>query len=389
MAGLLGGSGGSSFPFKMFLMVLTVSILMPMFIIVWCPPDTADIQYSDEFNSLNQGFANMTGSQPASEEIWGLCGIYEPYSQGAYGVTSDGWIYGASINKYTPSQYANAGKFFYEVQKQEIEGKTSPLFRYTKVGQPESVGNGWLDVKVKDYYTEIHMDANKKSKLFFVESQKNTKGDKFYYDYTGYRYAFAPMRDILIEDINGDGLEAAQKSTSLSLIWYDYYSQQGISGQLIISGSDSGVASITADQIKAAFLETTSSSKFTMMFNGVDMNIYIRMDPEKMLAYSLDDCFNMGYWSIMVTSMTVTENSLITPEYALNPTNVWTTIVDMVSFDMGKYGAENGSIVSMVSIVYSLILYAFLLSLVVENIFFIILPLFLGVFQGFKLGGIL
>lgn len=389
MAGLLGGSGGSSFPFKMFLMVLTVSLLFPMFIMVWTPPETTDILYQDEFNALRDDFARATGSQPASEEVWGLTGIYTPYSGGAYGTTSDGWIFGGSVSNYTPSQYNGDAQFGYAVQR----ASNTPLFKYTQVGSAISSENGSLSksgISVGDFYTRVHMDKNQKSNIFFVESQKNTQGDKFYYNYTGYRYSFAPMRDLIIEDKTGEGLDAGQRTSSLSLIWYSYYGQQGISGQLVISGSDSGVASITADQIIAAFIQASSSAKFTMVFNGVDMNIYIQIDPNQLArGYTIEQCFNDGYWTVMVTSNTVLGDAIVSPEYSLNPLDVWFTICDMVSFNMEKYGAENGSIAFMVSIIYSLILYAFLLALVVENIFFIILPAFLGIFQSLKLGGIL
>lgn len=388
--GIFGGGGNSSFSFRMLLLVIGVSILLPMFINVWCPPQTTDdIYYQDEFNALRDDFARATGSQPASEEIWGLTGIYTPYSDGAYGTTSDGWIFGGSVSTYKPSQYATDTNFGYTVQRTA----TSPLFKYTDVGAAISSTNtslGKSGISVGDYYTKVHMDKSQKSNIFFVESQKQTQGDKFYYNYTGYRYSFAPMRDILIEDKSGMGLEVAQKTSSLSLIWYSYYGQQGVSGQLVLSGSDSGVASITADQIIAAFIQASSSAKFTMVFNGVDMNIYIQIDPNQLArGLSIEECFNNGYWTVMVTSMTVTDNAYLSPEYAINPLNMWQTLVDLLSFDMSKYGAEDNSMAYFVSILYSVILYAFLISIALDNAIMWIGVALLGVFQSFKIGGIL
>lgn len=54
----------------------------------------------------------MTGRSATSEEIWGLSGIYTPYGideygkpSTKYGITDDGWIYGARIGNYNPVQY--------------------------------------------------------------------------------------------------------------------------------------------------------------------------------------------------------------------------------------------------------------------------------------------
>ena len=316
-----------------------------------------------------KGYYDFTGAQPASESVWVLSGIYTPYGTDAdgnpdpnrYGYTEDGWLYGTSINTYTPSQYGSTVQA-YTVSKLSGESLTNNgVFRYTADTQ-------YGDHKAGDLYTNVTMDVYKQSDIFFSpDLKKETTGGFFYYEYTGYRYAFQPTADYNSISADGDAVPVIRNTSSLSLIWYNYYTSTGISGQLIISGQDKSVAYLTAAEIITAFNSTTSTAKFTLNFTGIPMNLYIRLDPTILNSgVSIKDCYELGYWSVMVTSKSADASAYTGADYGLNPANLWQTMVDLFTFNMGAYGFE-GSMGQIASLLFVAPLYAMLVAIMIDK----------------------
>lgn len=363
----LGGGGDNRFSYKMIIFAMAVMFLFPTTLSIFTDTDSEVNQeaFLDEYYKF-------TGNHPTREAVWALTGIYTPYFEGSYGYTDDGWLYGGiigSTSPYQPTQYVGTN-YGGPVQ---LEGG---LYKYTKATDDgHSVG---------DVYTAVTMDANNKSNVFFTPGGKVEQGSFFYYDYTGYRYAFQPLANYSAQGSNGQAVPVVATTTSLSLIWYEFYGASGISGQLVLSGSDSGVAYITAQEIITAFNSVTSTAKFGMTFNGIEMNVYIRLNPAY-IAQGMDiqQCYNYGAWEILITSLSTDSNAYTQADYSMNVSEIWKTLIDLFTFNTADYGLS-GWLATLASLVMVVPLYAALLSIGMTFYPALIMAGILAVFQGWS-----
>lgn len=325
----MAGGGDSAFTYKILLIAVAMTFLLPLFISTFAVSgEDTDPRTDELINESLEGYYNFTDGNAsiANESVWVLNGIYRPYAGngGNYLYTTDGWLAGSVLGSYTPSQYT--GNEAYTVNR-----TSENYYEYT--------GNTYDGHEAGDMYTAVTMDVQEKSNIFFTNSGKVTDGSYFYYSYTGLRYAFVPLTTTYSYDENGNIIESNPATSSLSLIWYDYVGNTGISGQLIISaGEDKGIAYLTSQDIIEAFDPTINTAKFTLYFSGVPMNIYIRIDPaHTSLNQSVEYCYNMGYWSVMVTSPSVDVRDYTSAENSFNVYSVFDTAVDLLTFDLEDY----------------------------------------------------
>lgn len=345
---LSGGGGDSKFAFGMLMWSVSIMVLLSIMIPLWSPATMDDD--NPLVDQLNDQYFDFTGSAPTSESVWGLTGIYTAYGYDGsgnptsnWGRTEDGWLYSYRVENYTPSQYSS-----------DTDGYSVKYNADSQVYSYVNTSTGANQHTQGDLYGSVVMDVSKKSDIFFTPSGKTIVGDSYYYQYNGYRYSFAPLRESISIDADGNQHSVVPNTTSLSLIWYDYYSQSGIAGQLIITGSDSGVAYLTSAQIVSAFNTNTSTSTFSMSFNGVDMRIHVRLDPTILAAgVSVEDCYNSGYWSVMVSSLSVDVGAYNTADYEFNPTSVFETMIGLLTFNTDDFGLDGmaGDLASIVIVV--------------------------------------
>lgn len=367
--GLLGGAD-NNFSFKMIIFAMAVLFLLPTFMSMYVGTSSDADQ---NVNDLLDDYYDFTGSNAVSESVWALTGIYTPYTgTTTYGYTDDGWLYGSVVGEgtgsYTPDQYVGTSQT-YSIQRGE-----DGLYRYTSASADGH--------EAGDLYTNVAFDSSHKSSIFFTEAGKVESGDFFYYEYTGYRYAFQPLANYNAQDSEGNPVPVLANTTSLSLIWYEYYGSSGISGQLILSGSDGGVAYLTAQQIVTAFSSTTSTATFNMTFNSVDMRIHIRIDPYYLSqGYSIEQCYNMGYWSIMVSSLSTDIDAYNTTDYGFNIWSIFETLIDLFTFNTAEYGIS-GTMGTIASLVLVIPLYAALISIGISFYPALILAGILAAVQG-------
>ena len=350
----MGSGTDNNFTFGIVVLAVAIIFIMPTMINVFVEKNTDDTELPENLENVMNGYQRFTGSYPTNEEVWSLTGIYTPVgidaagnATASYAYTPDHWIYGARVISYTPAQFTGSSSYsvsyddgFYYYANDTLDGHRSG-----------------------ELYTSVAMDVNEKSDIFFTPSGKRTNGENWYYEYSGYRYSFQPLSDYMYKDTNGDIKKTTASNTSLSLIWYDYYGNSGISGQLVLSGSDSGVAYLTSSEIVSAFNSANNLCKFRMEFNGNDMNVYIKIKNEYTSAgYSVAECFDLGYWEIMVTSISTNIQTYISTDYSMNIYSIWDTFIDLFTFNMDEYNLSP-EMQMVASVTISVVLYAALLSI--------------------------
>lgn len=347
---ILGDSGGGSsshLAYGLLLFATVTMVALSLFIPVFLPNHSMDDNKT--IQELEAQYYDFTNSVPTSEAVWGLKGVFTAYGytfdgngneipSSNWGYTEDGWLYGSRIINYTPSQYSNNATA-YACKYNADTG----LYYYT--GNSTTINQH----SQGDLYGSVVMDVNKKSNIFFTNSGKVQDGDFYYYKFNGLRYAFAPISAVKTIDSNGDPVDISPEQSTLSLIWYDWYdsgtgTSSGISGQLIVSAgtgssNDYGVAYLTSAEIVSAFNSDTSTSRFDLKFNGISVTLHIRLDP-RMLSSGLtvEQCFNQGYWSVMVSSKSADVGSVANASYSFDPMNVFDTMIDLLTFKTSDYG---------------------------------------------------
>ena len=362
-----GGGGDSKFAFSLLIFAMAMTLLLPICISIFAPGVNASPLNTDE---QLEGYYSFTGSSPSKESIWSLTGIYTPYGVNEngeedtvhYGYSDDGWLYGSSIESYRPSQYKDS-MYDYTVVKGD-----DGLFRYAYGSHTETDDDDNVvtvvdsltypggNHKSGDLYTDVSFDPLKKSPIFFTQALKEERDGYFYYQFGGYRYSFQPTSSYTTQNADGEEIEVVANTSSLSLIWYQYYTsnQSGISGQLIVTSNDYSVAYLTSSEILQAFNSTTSTARFTLYFSGIPMNLLIRIDPTMLNSgLSVQQCYDLGYWSVMVTSLSTDSSAYVQSDNALNPYKIFETIVDLLTFNYDDYGIseEMGILCSLLIVV--------------------------------------
>lgn len=386
-----GSTGKSSPEYTADLIKFAVLILIitPILFTLFAPAHI-DKPYEEQINELQNEYYLSTGHNvTATTEIWPLVGIYEPYTGGNYGVSEDGWIYGVKVVNYSPQQYPADTANGYSVRLMD-----NGLYYYTKVPAndlnhtaatykpPAQEGQeGTWDYSNASIYSAVAMDNGHKSNVFFTADNKITTDNGYYYIYSGYRMAFAPIR-AYEADNGGTALEIQPRSSSLSLIWYQYSTLSGLAGMLSINGSDQGLSYLTGDDITRAFNGATYSSVFDMTFNNLKCHLTIKLDPARISAgMSPKTAYDNGYWSVVVTSDAIASSNINNASYEFNFDNVFQTLIDLLTFDIASDYDIPGWEATIASLLVTMPLWAALISLAIANYYILIGVALLAVVQ--------
>ena len=385
-----GGGGASEWLHKWMLMGLAIMVFTPLLFSLWFPADY-DGTYADVQKDIEEQYLHMTGSYSTPEQnIWTLTGIYTPYNSSQFGWTEDGWLYGSEITEYSPSQYQSTAEFpgsltvkkasngiwYYNSVPNNFAGITTAQWGVDGLGNPT---DELLNPKEATVYSSIYFDNFHKSDRFFTSTTKTETSQGYYYEYSGYRYSYQPLSDYNI-DVGGEITKVNRNTTSLSLIWYQYSTLSGIAGQLTISGSDSGISYLTSEDIIREFNAANSTAVFDMTFNGVPMHLLIRMDPARLAWLSVADCYDNGYWNVMVYSDAVAA-SLSGNTYDFNINTMWDTIKNIFTFNLAKEYNIDGWEGFLVSIFFSMVLYSVLLIIALDHPFVFIIVALIALIQ--------
>ena len=221
------GGGSDNLQVGVAIFCIVISLATAMMVPVFAPDYDTGYSYQDVYSNRVELEA-FTGESMTTQSPWMLTGVYTPYVTGGdYNISEEGWVYGDSINPYTINGENQIGKTtgirFDPDQKSEVK------FDYVEKTYKEEQNKSyyydgfWGDLawKIGSWFWDTVGDGTSRTEI--VEVTRNT------WDYTGYRYEFDPMMQI----VSGEGGEKQSATDAkLSIIWYDTDEGEGFSGGL-------------------------------------------------------------------------------------------------------------------------------------------------------------
>lgn len=293
--------------------------------------------YSDDYDfdaiaDFRQDLISFSGEMMLNQTPWVLTGVYTPWNDGLPvegHLDSDNWLYGEMISDYDgigevaairldPSQKSSVP---ISVSDRDYSYQEKDGFQWWVNGGGLLPFLPAITLPLADY--------------FDVDPAKYIDGTATLWNYTGYRYVFDPTLPIGVEDETG---QISSRDGSLSVVWYSYGGQEGLSGALQIYGGDILLASYTATDIIAAYSsESGYASVYEVDFQGAKLNLSIRFDPDVILSgVPLMQAFVSGNWSMAVSSLSAgnffdVENSAA---FDMTAGSVVDTFVSIYTFDL-------------------------------------------------------
>lgn len=401
-----GGSTGMSSPewtSKMVIVALLITFFTPLFFTLFVPTIANETEdpYAEQISELEEQYYLATGNKPtATTEVWGLKGIFTPFNGTKYSYSDDGWIYSERIDEYSPFQYTAQSPtgdaqtyykvkrmdngLYYYIDKPKVDAgeivPAKPIHKDSNNVNSEIIGYDYKDATL---YTAVSMDTQHPSTIFFTTTNKHEANGHYYYDFNGYRYSFSPLRSFGM-NVNGNVTMVEPNSTSLNLIWYQYATNYGIAGQLAVNAQDQGVSYLSAGDIVRAYNPNVYSSTFDMVFgSGIPMHLTIRLDAYMMSQYamSVEECFNAGYWSVIVSSDAVASSSIQDASYDFSLDNIFDTLINLFTFKITEKYDIPGWEGTLASLLITMPLYAVLIAVCLSNYYLLIMVALLGVIQ--------
>lgn len=391
-----GGSTGISSPewtSKMVIVALLIAFFTPLFFTLFVPTldNSEENPYEQQIQELEEQYYLATGNKvTATTEVWALKGIYTPFNGMVYSYTDDGWIYSERIDEYTPYQYSVSAPGYDSNTGYTVKRMDNGLYYYTSKPANDAgeivvatKTDGVWDYTNATLYSAVSMDNQHCSTVFFTTTDRQEVNGHYYYRYTGYRYSFSPLESFGM-DVNGTLTKIEPNSTSLNLIWYQYATNNGIAGQLAINAQDQGVSYLSARDIISKYNPEIYSSTFDMTFGaGINMHLTIRIDAYMLsqYGYSVEQAFNAGYWSVIVSSDAVASSAIQDSSYDFSLDNIFATLINLFTFRITDQYDIPGWEGVLASLLITMPLYACLIAICISNYYLLIAVSFVGIFQ--------
>lgn len=307
---------------------IAMSLICTLGIQIMFVEATSDYDYED-IQAYRNDLIQFSGESMINNSPWVLTGVYTPWDPTTEIKYANGWLYGESIEDY-PDLNKSA-----DLHMSPLKKSTVPITFSREVAQyEEQDGTKWWGniPIIKDIGTALGFDPY---------NYKNTPVNNW--NYVGYRYELTPT---LPFDENPDTPSA--RDGSLSLIWYSYNGQEGISGGLDIYASRNPassdvikLASYSATDIIADYnLSSAFASVYDFDFEGTHLNLSIRFDPDAIESgMPLMQAWTEGRWSYAISSISAGNFLDIENSTAFSDTmgGMLNTFVKIYSFNMPEF----------------------------------------------------
>lgn len=278
---------------------ISMSILMTIGLTVMVSGYGSDYDL-EEINNYRDELISFSGETMLNQTPWVMTAVYTPWNttlpvEGH--VDPDGWLYGEKITDYDYLGRAADVRLDPEHKSSVPLTVANDLYDYEEAtGFKWWIDGGGLLPKLIPVTSNI-------ADILGIDPLQREDRTATLWNYTGYRYVFDPTLPFAVEE--GEDPIPSSRDGSLSVVWYSYNGQEGISGALQVYGGDVLLASYAATDIISAYNSQSGyASVYQFNFDGVALNLSIRFDQDAILSgMPLMQAFVTGAWSMAISSL--------------------------------------------------------------------------------------
>lgn len=309
---------------------VTFSILATMGLAIFMA-DGSDYDY-DSIQGYRDDLIEFSGESMINQNPWILTHIYTPWesSMGTEGhIDADGWLYGEEI---TADDFSGGLGESANIRLDPDKKSSVPITVSGDTVDYEYVSGlkWWADSDIVGVWGAIATN--------YIASQVGADPHTYatetasVYSFTNYRYVFDPTLPF------ADTETASSKNGSLSIVWYSFNSQEGISGALQIYGGNVLLGSYSASDIIAGYNSISGyASTYDFDFNGVNLTLSVRFDQDVIdNGTPLMSAFSAGDWSMAISSVSAGNFYDLDDGVSFTATagSMVDTFIDIYTFDM-------------------------------------------------------
>lgn len=304
------GFGDDQTLIKIAVFGITMSIMVTA-MVAFLATGTSDYDY-DTIKAYQNDLVNFSGDSMLNETPWVLTHVYTPFIPGSVAdsdipnhIDEAGWLYAQDITSY--SEIGKAANIQLDVNQKSNQMLTvgdPTAYSFQSGKEWWNGGNEWgivfIDEKIVQPLAWLFGDDNPERVGYTY-----TSGSANNWNYSGYRYVFDPTLPFSAGSSSKDG--------QLSIVWYDYDNNTGISGGLDIYGAghkfgqspaETRLASISADDIILGLQVSSGyATIYDFDFNGIHLNLSIKFSPNVYDNYpNLRAAWDAGAWTMAISS---------------------------------------------------------------------------------------
>lgn len=258
-------------------------IATAMIAVLWLPTNSGGDYSFDEVQAYRNEQIAFSGESMLNQSPWVLTHVFTPYTPDLDASTHvyDGWLFGEDIADY-PDLNKSANIHL------DVNQKSSVPITYTTNAAQFEVRDGYPSWVIGPITRGI-------ADIFNIYNYKTVVANDW--DYTGYRYYFDPTLPFSSSEESG---QVSTRDGSLSLVWYSYNGQEGLSGGIDVYGGQVLLASYSATDIIAAYNTSSGyATTYDFDFQGTILTLSIRFDQAAIdSGATLMQAWTAGQWSM-------------------------------------------------------------------------------------------
>lgn len=316
---------------------IAMSIFCTLGIQIMLVEASGDYDY-DDIQAYKNDLIQFSGQTMINNSPWVLTHVYTPWDP-ATGVAdhySEGWMYGEDYGPAPEDDSRPAYPGYMEAAdiRLDPDQKSSVPLSYTREAiQEESELKWWAKIPVVNV---IGIALGQNPIATYQPALNN-------WNYTGYRYVFDPTLPFATEENKPSAHDG-----SLSIVWYTYNGQEGLSGGLDIYGGRHAasndtikLASYSAADIVADYnLGSPYATVYDFDFNGTHLNLSIRFDADAIESgMPLMQAWTEGKWSMAISSISAGNFLDIENSTAFSDTmgGMFNTFIKIFTFSLPEF----------------------------------------------------
>ena len=267
---------------------------------------TGDYSY-DEIAEYRTELVKFSGESMVNETPWKLTHVYTAFQPGTYPdseienhTDESGWLFGTDVTGYSEIGKVAGISLDKDNKSNQLLSIGDPYSYEYQDGKEWWNGGNDFGITVMDPWLANIVTLGHAGDGYVYRSGSGNN-----WNYTGYRYVFDPTLPFSGGDSSKDG--------QLSLVWYSFNDDTGLSGGLDIYGpghqygesaAETRLASISADKIILGYQSNGGlATVYDFDFNGIILHLSVEFSPNVVNDYtSMRQAWDDGAWSIAISS---------------------------------------------------------------------------------------